>query len=199
MHGPHAPARLASPLRVYDTRVDHADHVALLAGGVPAPGGVWADFGAGPGAFTLALAELLGPGAEIYAVDRDAGALHRLTQALAGRYPGVTVHTRAADFTRPLSPPLPPLDGAVMANALHFVPRADQPAVVRRLRRALRPGGRLVLVEYNTARGNHWVPHPLTYEQWTALARGSGFARTRLLGTRPSRFLHGFFAAESIV
>ena len=37
--------------------MQHADHVALLRGGVSSPGGVWADFGAGRGAFSLALAE----------------------------------------------------------------------------------------------------------------------------------------------
>ena len=40
--------------------MDHSDHVNLLRNGV-LPGGVWADLGAGSGAFTLALAELAGP------------------------------------------------------------------------------------------------------------------------------------------
>jgi hypothetical protein len=34
----------------------------LLRGGIHQPGGTWADFGAGTSAFTLALAELVGPG-----------------------------------------------------------------------------------------------------------------------------------------
>ncbi len=52
--------------------MDHTDHTNLLRDGIATPGGVWADFGAGAGAFTLALADLLGPGAEIVAIDRDA-------------------------------------------------------------------------------------------------------------------------------
>jgi hypothetical protein len=36
-----------------------------LRDGVPEPGGVWADLGSGEGAFTLALADLLGPGGRI--------------------------------------------------------------------------------------------------------------------------------------
>ena len=35
--------------------------VALIRGGVPRAGGVWADLGAGTGNFTWALAELIGP------------------------------------------------------------------------------------------------------------------------------------------
>ena len=53
--------------------MDHADHVALMRDGVTGPGRAWADIGAGEGAFTLALADLLGPGGRIVAVDRDRG------------------------------------------------------------------------------------------------------------------------------
>jgi SAM-dependent methyltransferase len=163
------------------------------------PGGVWADFGAGTGAFTLALADLLGTGSEIYALDRDSGALRENARAAAARFPGVAVHPVTADFTRPLPPTLPALDGVVMANALHFVPDARKPEVVRRLAGALKPGGRLLLVEYNVDRGNLWVPHPLGYARWETLAGQNGFARTRLLARRPSSFLKEFFAAESVV
>ena len=40
--------------------MNHEDHVRLLRKGIVEPGGVWADFGSGAGAFTLALADLLG-------------------------------------------------------------------------------------------------------------------------------------------
>jgi ubiquinone/menaquinone biosynthesis C-methylase UbiE len=48
--------------------MNHNDHVSLIRNGVATSGGVWADFGAGTGAFTLALAEVVGPGAEIYGI-----------------------------------------------------------------------------------------------------------------------------------
>ena len=80
--------------------MNHADHVNLIKGGVAKPGGRWADLGSGEGAFTLALAELLGPGARIVAVDKDRRAL----RALDGRF-----ETVVADFTRPLD--LRDLDG----------------------------------------------------------------------------------------
>src|SRR5882672_7646537 len=108
--------------------MDHADHVALLRPAVT-PGGTWADIGAGTGAFTLALADLLGPGGRIIAVDRDAGALAEAMGAVSQRFPQVRIEAIPADFTRPLTG-LPPLDGLVAANSLHFVPRDRQAAVI---------------------------------------------------------------------
>lgn len=173
--------------------MNHGDHVNLLRRGVPAVGGVWADLGAGAGAFTLALAELVGAGAAIYAVDKDRGALQQLAQAMQGQFPGVTLYTVVADFTRRLD--LPPLDGVVMANSLHF--ERSKEGMLRLVRGYLKLDGRLLLVEYNTDKGNMWVPHPLSYPTWEKLATRSGFARTELLATRPSSFLGEFFAAAS--
>lgn len=175
--------------------MNHADHVFLLRKGVPQTGGVWADLGAGHGAFTLALADLLAPDATIYAVDKDRGALAQLERSVRARFPDISLHTLVADFTTALALPL--LDGLVMANALHFVPRAQQEAVVRRLQRYLQPQGRLLLIEYNTDHGNHWVPYPLSFPTWAALAQRAGLGRTELLATQPSHFLGEFYAAAS--
>lgn len=173
--------------------MNHSDHVNLIQRGVPGPGGVWADLGAGGGAFTLALAECIGPTGTIYAVDQDSRALERLARAMQRSYPDVTLHCVTADFTGPLT--LPKLDGLLMANSLHYI-RRKQP-LVQRLRTLLRPGGRLILVEYNTDRGNRFVPHALSYSTWEKISRESGFAHTERLATRPSSFLGEFFAAAS--
>lgn len=175
--------------------MNHADHVNLLRGGVSASGGVWADIGAGTGSFTLALAELLGPGGEISSVDKDRAALREQERAMPARFPQTTVHFLPADFTQPL--PLPLLDGMVLANALHFQPYKTQGRVIQLLKSYLHPGGRLILVEYNVDQGNMWVPYPLSYQSWEKLAHECGFTHTQLLATRPSRFLHGIYAAVS--
>ena len=171
--------------------MDHADHVRLLREGVTR-GGVWADLGAGTGAFTLALAELAGPGGEVVAVDRDRGALRDLERAL--RPGGATVRTLAADFTKPLD--LPPFDGIVMANSMHFV--KDKAPVLALVHGMLKPSGRLLLVEYDADKGNHWVPYPMSFETWRALADASGFSGTRMLASEPSRFLGRIYSAESV-
>lgn len=173
--------------------MDHADHVRLIRDGVAGAGSSWADLGSGGGAFTLALADLLGPGGRIVSVDRDAAALSGQARALSGRYPDVDVQLNVADFTRPLS--LAQLDGVVMANSLHFV-RHKLP-VLSLVRSYLRNGGRLVLVEYDADRGNPWVPHPLSFGTWEMLAAEAGFRETRRLASVPSRFLGSIYSAVS--
>ncbi|HML24124.1 MAG TPA: methyltransferase domain-containing protein [Aggregatilinea sp.] len=174
--------------------MNHADHVQLLRDGIDAPGGVWADFGSGSGAFTLALADLLGTAGQIYSIDRDAGALQAQRRAMQARFPSATVQYQAADFTERLD--LPPLDGIVMANALHFVRHKDP--VLQLLRRYLKDEGRLILVEYGTDHGNRWVPYPLSYPGWERLAAQNSFTATRRLHTVPSSFLGHIYSAVSI-
>jgi SAM-dependent methyltransferase len=171
--------------------VKHQDHVELLRDGIPETGGVWADFGSGSGAFTLALADLLGPGAEIHSLDLDHRALERQRADLGRLFPETILHPIVADFTR--SRELPSLDGMVMANSLHF--QRDKDEVLRLMRGYLRPGGRLILVEYNTDRGNHWVPFPLSYRTFESLAARNGFSDVGLLARRPSRFLGEIYSA----
>src|SRR5439155_8052190 len=88
--------------------LNHTDLVALIEDGVGERGGRWADLGAGEGAFTFALAELLGPEAQIIAVDKDRRAL----RALDGWF-----ERGVADFTRRLE--LRDLDDVDISNLLH--------------------------------------------------------------------------------
>ncbi|MBE0695957.1 MAG: class I SAM-dependent methyltransferase [Anaerolineaceae bacterium] len=189
----------------------HADHVALLEGepdlrqrlGLPlrdttgrsAP--TWADLGSGDGAFTLALADLLGPGAEIFAIDRDPSALGRLSMAMRKSFPNTLLHTQTTDFTRPLNLPL--LDGIVMANSLHFLTHPAKTGLLTRLRAYFRPGGQLILVEYNADRGNIWVPYPLSLASWQKFAAHAGYTQTTRLGGYPSRFMGEIFSTVSLL
>jgi ubiquinone/menaquinone biosynthesis C-methylase UbiE len=171
--------------------MNQAELVGLLRDGVDAKGGRWADLGAGEGAFTLALADLLGPGAHITAVDRDASSLRELEDAMGKRFPQTELDVKKADFTRPLA--IEGLDGIVMANSLHFV--RDKRPVLAQVKSMLRAGGRLIVVEYGSNRGNPWVPHPFDFERWKDMAADAGFDGTRLLGTVPSRYLGSMYSA----
>jgi ubiquinone/menaquinone biosynthesis C-methylase UbiE len=177
-----------------DRAMDHADHVRLIREGVVGAGSTWADLGSGGGAFTLALADLLGPTGRIVSVDRDASALARQARELRERFPAVPVDAVVADFSAPLD--LPVLDGVVMANSLHFI--RDRSNVLGLVRGYLAEHGRLVLVEYDTDQGNPWVPHPLSFETWRTVAAAAGFRDTRRLLSVPSRFLGSIYSAVSL-
>jgi SAM-dependent methyltransferase len=173
--------------------VDHADHVGLIRAGVEGTGPRWLELGAGEGAFTLALADLLGPGGEIVALDRDARALRRLEAETKRRFPAIALETIVADFREHL--PTGPFDGILAANSLHFV--TDPAAVIGRARDLLRPSGRLVVVEYDADRGNPWVPHPFSAARFPELAMNAGFASAREIARVPSRFLGAIYAAAA--
>lgn len=172
--------------------MDHHDHVNLLRPANLTQGGTWADLGAGSGAFTLALRELVGLDATIYAVDKDRRALDQLGATHRARFGSsrnlVLLHQ---DLTNPIH--VPPLDGVVMANSLHFF--RDQEKVLRHVHALLKLNGALLLVEYNVDSGNTWVPHPLSLETYQVLASRAGFIEPRLLVKIPSRFLKEFYSA----
>lgn len=183
--------------------MDHHDHVNLLSPADFSPGATWADLGAGSGAFTLALRELLGLSADIYAVDRDRGRLSELERAHRARFGASDhLHLIPADFTRELDTSnssvsrLAPLDGVLMANSLHYF--RDKEKVLRHVSSFLKPNGALLLVEYNVDRGNPWVPHPLSFETFRELAPRAGFSEPRLLARQPSSFLREFYSAIAL-
>ena len=150
-------------------------------------GGVWADLGAGSGVFARALSELLGPAGVVIAVDRDVRALGRLgtTRDLYLSQPvGGEIRLYHADFRRPLE--LPPLDGLLLANSLHFVPR--QAPVLRQLVSYLRPQGQVLVVEYDEQRASPWNPYPVPPGRFKELAAAAGLGAVKELARRPSRF-----------
>src|SRR6185295_15450155 len=117
---------LASARALFNPSMDHTDHVRLIRDGVVDRPGVWADLGSGGGAFTLALADLLGAGGSIVSVDRDRGSLEAQRREMERRFPQAAVDYRVADFAGMLD--LPELDGLLTANSLHFV-REKEPVL----------------------------------------------------------------------
>jgi ubiquinone/menaquinone biosynthesis C-methylase UbiE len=171
--------------------VKHAEAVELIRGAVAVPGGTWADLGSGTGTFTRALAALVGVGGVIYAVDRDARLLRELAGAASSD--GASVRTLVADFTVPLD--LPRLNGVLVANALHYVPYADQPRVLERIAGMVDSPGVVVIVEYERREANRWVPYPLSFEPLRDLARQARLADPMRLATRPSRYSGSIYSA----
>ena len=171
----------------------HEDHLALLAEGVTTGPATWADLGSGTGSFTIALAELLGGEGKIISVDRDGRALREQEQVLRSRFPRLEVQLIARDFTTLAD--ISGLDGVVMANSLHYQPDAE--GFLRKVKAWLKPGGRLIVVEYDIEMPNPWVPHPMSWRRFSAIAGTVGFSAVRLLDSRSSRYHRRVYSAAA--
>jgi ubiquinone/menaquinone biosynthesis C-methylase UbiE len=157
--------------------------------------GVWADLGCGEGIFTAILYEQIGPSSEIYAVDKDRRALNSLKYNFRSSYPEARIHLLHADFTEPLSLPL--LDGFVLANTLHFVKDQQKARILGNLSTKLKPNGKIIVIEYNTNRGNFAVPFPLNQDQFIKLAKRLNLRKPQIVAKAPSSFLGEMYAGTA--
>lgn len=133
--------------------------------------------------FTRALADLLGEGGLVHAVDKDARVLALTQDATLG---SARIVSRHEDVTHPLD--FTELDGILMANTLHFV--SDHLKVLALICSYLRPGGCLLLVEYDDSARSPWVPYPVPYTRFGTLASTLGLVGLRQVGRRASRYGH---------
>ena len=155
--------------------------IQLIRSAVPEHESTWADIGAGTGLFTLALAECLKSGV-IIALDKNPHALWSLSVPKS-----VRLEIVEADFTQTLA--LPPLDGMIVANALHYAQETQQ--VFERLMDAIRPGGTCILIEYETQTPlDPWIPYPVSFAKFEALCEIAGFASPALIGKAASNYGH---------
>lgn len=140
----------------------------------------WADLGAGTGLFTMALAQLIGENSAIYAVDRKAADLLQVPAATR-----VSIQNIQADFIKEeLS--LQGLTGVLMANSLHYV--KDQLAFINKLKGLFAAEGQFLIVEYDTDKGNPWVPYPLSFQSLTSLFKQAGYLTIEKISETPSRY-----------
>jgi len=122
---------------------EEAPDVALNVLKIPKGASV-ADIGAGSGYITVRLAGRVGPTGRVYANDVQPQMLNILARRLdMSKITNVTLIEGTID-----DPKLPPasVDLALMVDVYHELSQPQ--AILRRLRESLKPGGRLVLLEY---------------------------------------------------
>ena len=116
---------------------------ALDAIGIKA-GQVVADVGAGSGYYTVRLARRVAPGGRVYATDIQPEMIALLRERLAREKVSGVDPVLATD----VDPRLPEgsLDLVLMVDVYHELSHPQ--AMLRKLKRSLKPGGRLVLIEF---------------------------------------------------
>jgi len=135
------------------------------------PGEAVADIGAGSGYFTLRFADV-GPTGKVYAVDIDQGMLDYLRErAKKGHVENIELV-----LAEPHDPKLPPasVDVIFVCDTLHHIP--DRATYYPLLVRALRPGGRLVNIDF------HKKPLPLGPPLEMKIAKGDMIEEVKLAG-----------------
>lgn len=132
------------------------------------------DFGAGTGAFTIPLAERL-PCGKVLAVDASSELLGRLYQKLADLDPDVRARI-APVLTKDGRVPLQDgiADRLLAINVAHHV--HDEPEVLATMSRLLRPGGRLVVIDFGHIDRPVGPPkdHVLPHDRLRELVRSMG-------------------------
>ncbi|HVU56094.1 MAG TPA: class I SAM-dependent methyltransferase [Puia sp.] len=143
----------------------------------------WADLGCGSGLFTTALSQLLLTGSTIYGVDMHPTLRRQTISPTDDADNPTSIIPIEADFVKdPLD--LPPLDGILMANSLHYV--KDKTAFIQKVKSYMRPDSPFIIVEYDTDTPvPTWVPYPVGYDSLTRLFKDHTIQK---LGERPSTY-----------
>src|SRR5438445_12015598 len=152
------------------------------------------DIGSGPGYFTLRLARAVGFGGFVFAVDVEA----RMLQALRDRLDKAGVRNVAPVLAVADDPLLPPsaCDLVLVVDTYHHFP--DRTAYLERLRRALKPGGEIVNIDYHRKPTPIGPPldHRVARETFLEEARAAGLALVRERGFLPYQYFVVLRAAK---
>jgi ubiquinone/menaquinone biosynthesis C-methylase UbiE len=145
--------------------------------GLVAEGDHALDLGCGPGFFTLPMAEMVGPAGTVTAVDLQAEMLEMLKKRAERRGLAARIHLQrcAADSIGEIEP----ADFALAFHMVHEVP--DVARFMGEVAGALKPGGRLLLVEPK----GHVSPD--AFERTEALAAATGMMPVSRPSVRFSR------------
>ena len=165
---------------------EEAPDAALDAIGVK-KGDVVADVGAGVGYFTWRMSERVGPAGKVYATDIQPRMLEQLKKNVASRGLTNVVPVLGADDDPKL--PAGKLDLELLVDVYHEFSKPRE--MLAKLREALKPSGRLILLEYR--KEDPSVPirleHKMTVQEVRAEIEPEGFRFEKSLETLPRQHI----------
>ncbi len=142
------------------------------------------DVGCGSGAYTLAAARQIGAGGTIYAVDLWQEGIDLLTKEIAARHLG-NIRPLVSDVGTNIPVADRSVDVCLLATVLHdLIADGTAEGTLREVRRVLKPGGLLAVVEFEKVEGPPGPPRAirLSPAELDAVLAPHGF---RLLATVP--------------
>lgn len=169
-----------------ERETEEAPDAALDAIGIPR-GATVADVGAGVGYFTWRLAERVGPSGKVYANDIQQVMLEKLRGNMEARHlTNVQTVLGAED-----DPKLPAgaVDVILLVDVYHEFSQPQK--MLQKIRQALKPDGRLVLLEYR--KEDPSIPirpeHKMTVDEVRAEVQPEGFRFEKNLTTLPRQHI----------
>lgn len=131
------------------SREFYAAREDVLKAAAPKPGEIIADIGAGTGLYTLLFAKAVGPTGEVFAVDIEPRFLKLINQRAEDLDLGNVVCVLGRENSITLAPNS--LDVAFISDTYSYF--EDPAATMASVKAALRPGGRLYILDFNKPDG----------------------------------------------
>lgn len=159
------------------------------------PGQTVADIGAGSGYYTMRLAEAVGPRGRVYATDIQPEMLALIKK----RVDSASLSNVDLVLGTEVDARLPPesIDLALMVDVYHELARPQE--FLRSLKRALRPEGRLVLIEFR--KESAFVPireeHKMSVREARVELEAEGYRFDRVIDVLPWQHILVFTSAPS--
>jgi len=160
----------------YTIRMAFGDPKHIVAQLGLVPGMKVADFGAGAGYLSLAVAEKVAPGGTVYVIDIQQELLTKVTSMATRQHLESFVYVHA-DLETPRGSTLADdsQDAVIISNLMFQV--AENNAIVQEAYRVLRGGGKLLIVDWRESYGGMGPQpeHVFTEEQARTIATDAGF------------------------
>lgn len=117
-------------------------------------GKIWLDAGCGEGAYTIPLSQLV---SRVIAVDQDKYKIEKLQTLIKQKELSTIQVIRGNFFTINLD--FEPMDGILFAFSLHY--SSEPYKAIYNLKKYLKSGGMIIIIDYNRITPVPWVPFPI--------------------------------------
>ena len=150
--------------------------------------GHWAVYGLAHSECLFALADILGHGGNIEAVGRQ----KRRSKNSAEREVPASIRVHEESF--PNAKKFDDLDGILLSHSLHQV--ENQLKFLAELMLSIKNGGKLIIIDFNSRRGNPWLKYPVPIGRLNWLSRKLNLPKPKILATHKKRFGRVSYLAE---